>query len=203
MTHQAMDIENLYEVKKCLIEAFKHEVNNGISNMNYQDAMGMADMIKDLACAEKDCLEAKYYKSVVKAMEEYGENPRMGYNPPMRDYTPSYYNSPIRDMNYRSRSQYYDDNDSSSYDRNNYRNNYNEDDENEREYGRTFNNFRKAKKHYTQTHSPEDQQRMKEQANRHLSKTIGTFKEIWGDADPDLRRKMKTDLTNLVNEMAV
>ena len=36
-----------------------------------------------------------------------------------------------------------------------------------------------------------------------LGLTIGTLKEIWEDADPDLRKRMKTDLTKLTAEMTV
>ena len=48
-----------------------------------------------------------------------------------------------------------------------------------------------------------DQGQMKDYANEHLMETIGTLKEIWEDADPDLRKRMKTDLTKLTAEMTV
>lgn len=36
-----------------------------------------------------------------------------------------------------------------------------------------------------------------------INQTLGTLREIWGNADPDLRKRMKADLTNLVNEMVI
>ena len=70
-------------------------------------------------------------------------------------------------------------------------------DEDEPAYWNSFNRFRKAKRHYTKTHSEEDKQKTKDASNAHMVETIATLREIWDDADPDLRKRMKTDLTNL------
>ena len=68
-------------------------------------------------------------------------------------------------------------------------------------YGKSFNRFRKAKRHYTKTHSEEDKQRMRDASNEHMVETMATIREMWDDADPDLRARMKTDLTNLVTNL--
>ena len=78
-----------------------------------------------------------------------------------------------------------------------------EDEEYDDRHGRAFNKFRKTKRHYHETHSDADRKQMKDYANEHLMETIGTLKEIWEDADPDLRKRMKTDLTKLTAEMTV
>jgi hypothetical protein len=190
MTYQIEDTKRCHEKmeqeKERICEWIDAEIIKGSDFADAKGLMYAADIVKDLSEAQKNVWESCYYKSVVEAMDEYDyypENRRKGYRPgkEMRHMYPAY----SSDYNYPQR----------------YEDNY--DDEGEREYGREFNNFRKAKKHYTQTHSPEDQQRMKEHANKHLAKTITTLKEIWKDADPDLRRKMKADFSNLVNEMAV
>ena len=182
--------EKLEFQKRHLCDWVDAEISKGRAHVNAQELGEAVDMIKDLAEAQRDIWEACYYKSVSEAMEEYSYNPRMGYKSSKSNTWNRMKEYPMNPMIPRemmhSEDEYYD-----------------EDEEMEKEYGRNFNNFRKAKKHYTQTHAPQDQQKMKEHANMHLNQTIGTFREIWSDADPELRRKMKTDLSNLVNEMAV
>lgn len=154
-------------------------------------------MVKDLAEAEKACQEACYYESVVEAMDNadmFEDNPRMGYNR-KRNRLGQY--SDGRGM----------DGDSGSNQRMGYIPDMNRPykrmmdeidwDEDEPAYGKSFNRFRKAKRHYTKTHSEEDKQKMKDASNAHMMETMATLREIWDDADPDLRKRMKTDLTNL------
>lgn len=154
-------------------------------------------MVKDLAEAEKACQEACYYESVVDAMDNadmFEDNPRMGYSR-KRNRLGQY--SDGRGM----------DGDSGSNQRMGYIPDMNRPykrmmdeidwDEDEPAYGKSFNRFRKAKRHYTKTHSEEDKQKMKDASNAHMMETMATLREIWDDADPDLRKRMKTDLTNL------
>ena len=70
-------------------------------------------------------------------------------------------------------------------------------------YGEAFNRFRSAKRHYTETHSEKDHQAMKEHANEHMAETMMTLREMWDDADPDLKARMKADLAKLTSEMTV
>ena len=44
---------------------------------------------------------------------------------------------------------------------------------------------------------------MKEHANEHMMETMMTMREIYEDADPDMKKRMKSDLTKLVSEMTV
>lgn len=216
-TNQAFD--DLDEKKRTICKWIDQEINKGCENVSCEELGQAIDMLKDLTQAQKDLWESCYYKSVVEAMEKYDDNPRMGYNP----------NRNAKGQYSDGRSGYYDDNEMYGYTRTRMGNSgrmtrsqsgnnrsgyidpiyydrmmgYTEDDEMDRQYGRNFNNFRKAKRHYTETHSEEDKRRMNEHADKHLNQTISTLKEIWADADPDLRMKMKNDLTNLSNEMVV
>lgn len=154
-------------------------------------------MVKDLAEAEKACQEACYYESVVDAMDNadmFEDNPRMGYNR-LGQYSDG------RGM----------DGDSGSNQRMGYIPDMNRPykrmmdeidwDEDEPAYGKSFNRFRKAKRHYTKTHSEEDKQKMKDASNAHMMETMATLREIWDEADPELRKRMKTDLTTLTASM--
>lgn len=56
---------------------------------------------------------------------------------------------------------------------------------------------------YSETHSEKDRREMKEHANEHMAEAMTTLREIWADADPDLKARMKADLTKLTSEMTV
>ena len=68
-------------------------------------------------------------------------------------------------------------------------------------YSEAYNKYKKARRHYTETHSQMDKKEMDEHANEHIADTIQTMKELWEDADPTLRKKMKADLTSLIGTM--
>ena len=165
------------------------------------------DMVKDMAEAEKLCREADYYKSVHEAMEEYGDDPRMGY--PRR-------RNRMGQFSKTGRSGYPDDdwgrddgNDRMGYTRERYNprmemgsdnRRMREDWEDDR-YGRPFNQYRRAKRHFTETKSDKDKQEMKDYANEHVAESIQTLREIWDSADQDLRVRMKSDMTKLIGDM--
>ena len=165
------------------------------------------EMIKCLAETEKECQEADYYEAVVQAMEENGmmESERMGYNP-NRNRMGQYSDGRSGNRNGNGNS------DSGSNSRRGYspdrmysrmmpgddRDEWGDDDP---RHSEAFNRFRKAKRYYTKSHSEEDKQRMKDASNEHMMETMATIREMWDDADPDLRTRMKADLTNLVTNL--
>ena len=159
------------------------------------------EMIKCLAETEKECQEADYYEAVVQAMEENGmmESERMGYNPNrnrMGQYSDGRAGS--GDSGSNSRRGYSPDRMYSRMMPGNDPDGWGEDDP---RHAESFNRFRRAKRYYTRTHSEEDKQRMKDASNEHMMETMSTIREMWDDADPDLRTRMKADLTNLVTNL--
>ena len=73
----------------------------------------------------------------------------------------------------------------------------------ESRYGHTFDEYRRAKRHYTQTHAETDKKAMDDYASEHFMDTVATLREIWSDADVTLKQRMKADMTKLVGEMTV
>lgn len=64
-----MDKYRIHEMLEKMTEWCLSEMGKGVECVN-TDEMGKAiDMVKDLACAEKDVWEKCYYKSIVEAME--------------------------------------------------------------------------------------------------------------------------------------
>ena len=65
----------------------------------------------------------------------------------------------------------------------------------------SYNEYRKAKRHYTETKSPSDKQMMDEKSRRHIHEALDTFKDIWKDADPAMRKELKASMQQAINEM--
>lgn len=213
--HKSMEkFNDICELKADILKKISSENADGLP----RDEQGVAilgeyvDMVKDLAEAEKSCQEACYYEAVVQAMEDSDMvgNGRMGYNPNrnrMGQYSDGRAGNggDMRSDSNSGRSQ--------SGSRRGYRDPYmrmmdedmwGEDDmERDPRHGEAFNRFRSAKRHYTQTHSEKDRQEMKEHANEHMAETMMTLREMWEDADPDLKKRMKADLSKLTSEMTV
>ena len=71
-------IDKICKMKDKLCEYAHQQMQQGLDRVDTREMGAVIDMIKDLAEAEKSCLEADYYESVVEAMEEGGD--RYGYD---------------------------------------------------------------------------------------------------------------------------
>lgn len=212
----------LMEKLTCLMEG---QTSKGLDNVDTKEAGEVIDMIKDLADAEKNCWKACYYKTVVEAMTEESHEDRMGYDnwryssgryaPKGRGrYSPAGYVPPAEPYNFfpniwmdgkggdgfvgggqGSRMGYDGDPTrmTSTYsdmymDGQTYK-------------GMPYDKYKEARRHYTQSHSKEDRDEMDTYAVEHMSEMVDTMKDIWGEANPELKMKMKSELTTLMNEM--
>ena len=200
---------DICEMKETLMTAVKAELAKGLQQANGKELGEAVDMIKDLACAEKDCLEAHYYKTVVEAMETGGEEeePRFGYNPtryPRRGmkYKPMVDQEPYIDRYIDEHGGHMLDDMRMGYTQpRDSRGQFREDPEGR--YGRAYRDYQAARRHYTATNSPADKEEMTTHATEHVADTIATIRELWRNADVDLKKRMKTDFTNLLGEMNV
>lgn len=196
-------LHKIAKIKELLVSALMSEMEKGVRDMDTEETGKIVDMIKDLADAESNCYEAKYYKTVVEAMDE-GEEPRYGYND--RRYSSGRYAPKGRGhvMGFRpyvDQEPYIDEfmNNPTSF-RERMRGYSDGMDD---RYGKSYNSYRTAKRHFTETHSSMHKEQMKEHANEHIMDTIATIRDIWNTAEPEQRKKMKQDFTNLLNEMSV
>lgn len=236
--HKTMEqVENICDIKNKLVESVCGQLNKGTECFPTEEGGAVVDMIKDLCDAEKNLWKAKYYETVVKAMEENGsefpeeddvarmrgnragydnwryssglfaptghghfaghgftpmseitrmykdekgmmENPRMGYVDPMNQ------NAWGPMMGYAgSKNDYSPDNTRSGNSR----------------YGMNYDNYQDARRHYTETHNKEDKEKMDRHATEHIADTVVTIKEIWNQADPEMKKRMKQDLNSLMS----
>lgn len=209
--------DKLDEMKKTLCCWVEGAISSGESNVNAAELSAAVDMIKDIACAQKDIWESCYYKTVVDAMkegEEEGgwENHRMGYNPnrnSLGQYSRGYEHPRTDIMRWPETMMGHSPSGAGTRSQSGSRMGYEDvyarmmppESEDSERYGREFGRYRKSRRHYTETKSPEKKREMEEHAEHHMNEAIATFKEIWREADPELRQKMKTDLTKLMGEM--
>lgn len=211
--------EEIKKLKEKILDCFKSEINTkGFECMSAEEAGEVIDMIKDLAETEKNCMEALYYQKVIEAMVSYdeprydgsanmgynrnrykssgrfaptGSGSRMGFMPPHVPYTE--YGGDMSPEDYmREAKMGYSDNMMMDT-----RSNANMDTR----YGKAYNDYKIRRRHYTETKSPEDKKEMEAHAEEHVRDTIATIKDIWGDADPALKRRMREDFTKLLGEM--
>ena len=83
-------VEKIKTIKDTMLKRMEQAIDEkGPERVNVQEMGLLADIVKDLAEAEKECWEAEYYQSVTDAMDRSGYMPegvhdsqyRSGYNP--------------------------------------------------------------------------------------------------------------------------
>lgn len=72
-------MHKINELCDMIEEAIKREFDMGIQNVDTDEMGKVVDMYKDLMSAKKNYYEAKYYESIVDAMEEYEEDESKKY----------------------------------------------------------------------------------------------------------------------------
>ena len=70
-------IDRICKMKDKLCEYAHQQMQQGLDRVDTREMGAVIDMIKDLAEAERSCMEADYYESVVEAMD--GGEGRYGY----------------------------------------------------------------------------------------------------------------------------
>lgn len=215
-------LHDISAMKTDLIDELKHEIRcKGYSNMNTMEVGQVIDMIKDLASAEKNCMEKYYYENVIDAMHEhdYGDEfeveaaGRMGYDnrrysngryapkgrghySPVHGYTPSGH-VPVY-MN--DHMPYYTD-DRMGYP---HMTRSQSGTSHNTSYGYTpMDRYKEAKRGYEETHHPEHKDKMSHHAKEHLDETVESMREIWIDATPELKKDIKSGLSKLLAEMQI
>ena len=215
---------------KCTIQEWvKAELDQGKEHVDTKEMGEAIDMIKDLAETEKLCYESMYYESVINAMEDAkDEDPRYYHkrmNKPYARYPDDIMYRPMVDQEPYI-DAYLDDRMGYSRGGNSYgrssmsgrssgsigggrsggRSGYSPEDDWDRmndnsRYGQAYNDYRVLRKHYTETGSKADKDEMSMKAQEHLADTMMTVRDIWKNADPDMKTKMKKDFQGLMSEM--
>lgn len=195
------DYEKLCKAFETVVGWFENETSKGVAQVDTDELGKVADIIKDLADAKKNCSETEkneweqcYYAHVIMAMERAGDDEEGMEN--RYGYVPSKMNKATersRMHQWAHDPEMYNHEMSERYGR--------ENERSDQRYGKPYREYLDARKHYTETKSARDKEDMEMYANEHMMDTIGTIREMYRTAEPDLRKRMKTDLTKLVGEM--
>lgn len=177
-------LKELNDIKHDLIDAVKTELSKGIEAANTEELGEVIDMIKDIASAEESCMEACYYEVVTEAMSDYEGN--QGYDrwryssgrfAPKGRGTYGYLPPAemiAEPMGYDSTRTRYDGTTQSM---------------NGKMNGTSYG--------YTHKIGMHDGKSSKEE----VEEAVATVGEIWADADPELRKKMRTQFQDLLYQM--
>lgn len=220
--HEHMEkVKKICEMKDTLCTWMSAYLSRGCDQVNVEEAGQVVDMIKDLADAEKNIWKACYYKKVVEAMEE-GEddmpdeyNGRMGYD--NYRYMSSGRYAPKGHGTYtghgRGSRRGYIPNDMMNptmvdetmrrYEQDPFMAGKGPWQATDSRFGKPFQDYQSAKRHYTETHDQHDRDEMDSKAVEHMADMIATMKEIWNDATPALKKQMASDLKGLTAGMTM
>lgn len=189
---EMQNMEDLCSLYSTLLTAAKSEVNGDLANVDTQELGAVVDMVKDLAEAKKDCLKACYYKTVIEAMTNSDEYGVRGYHGRKR-------------LGHEMSELYWPDEPHNEELEHSYRLGYRDDRMSpmidDPRYGMAYNEYRIARKHYTETHSAADKEEMEHHITEHVSDTISTMMDIYRAADPELKKRIKADFSKLVTDM--
>lgn len=195
--------KKICEMKDRLFDILNTEMAKGYQEIDAKEAGEVVDMIKDLAEVEKFCWEAHYYKTVTEAMEESEREPRYGEK---RSYLAMQPNMNKERIDYDEATRYgYSMNQTGNMRNMSYgysgQNSQGGNSGRSSRYGYAYDRFDEARRYYTQTHAEHDKYEMETAAQDHLKNVTQSIRDIWADADPELRMKIKHSMTELLGEM--
>lgn len=220
MMELKMKSEELKQIKETLLSWVKKEMSTG-DNCAHIESMGQTvDMIKDLAETEKECAEAMYYMIVSEAMlkgeeptygESMGYNHRhlnngrfassgrghivsgthsgsYGYSRPYIDQEP-YIDGYLHDPNFvHKMNMGYDGMDESR--------------NRSSKYGESYDRYRDARRHYTQSRKPEDKAEMDRHAMSHVNNALESLHDMWNSSDDSaLKNRIVDEMSEVLKQM--
>lgn len=184
-------------------------LNCGKYQLDSEEGGALVDELKDLADAKKNCYKAEYYKEAAEELERaemrerYNQDDPMGYDnwryssgrfaPKGRGHYAGYIPEDMMWDREQGKMGYPRDNRSSNYD-SSYGNSGDSSGRSSRR-GYIYDDWKTAKMSGAKD-------KMGHHTDEYLMDTAQSVKEMWADADPDQRKKMKANLTKLVGELA-
>lgn len=191
MSNHMDHLNAICDMKDRFIEWTKAELDKGKDAVNTEEMGEVIDIIKDLYQAETYCWKSCYYKLLVEEDDTETYDTRRYYNPAR---TPK---SMIKAGMNRGGKRYYEPDWS-------YNDIYmqQEDRWDKHRTPRTaYDEYTDARRHYTATHEQNDKDEMEMHATKHMLEAISSIKDIWRHAEPEMKERMKSDVTALMNSM--
>lgn len=201
--HKIMaEIEGFNCNKKTLNDWLTAEIAEGPKGCCLEAAGDITDMIKDLAEAEEKCMKKKYYEMCIYMMmqemkeEDHESDEKYGYD--NWHYPSSGRFAPKGSGRKYGYSPDWDDDGKMGYPMNKMM----DMRDMPSEYGRAYDEYKMAKRHYTESKSDTDNKEMNRKIEENGVKWLETMEEMLKDANPELRKKLKMQTTKLFEQMA-
>lgn len=217
--------EEVNRIKETLVCWAKEEINSGKDCVHLESLGQTIDMIKDLAEAEKEYAESLYYKLVASAMTDaenstYGEN--MGYNHRhLRNgefarsgrghmvygdnrSTSGFHHGPFVDQEDYIDGYLHDPNEFRRSMRANmgYENDRFDRMDSKSKYGKAYDDYQEARRHYTVSKEPADKERMDHHTMEHVNNTLESMQEMWESSDDVmLKKRIVDEASRVLNQM--
>lgn len=211
------------EAKK-IAECIKAKINElGMEGIEKNGFLGELGQWTDIV---KDMVEYDYYKRIIDAMDEAEEmdelesklyGGRMGYrgrdsrgrfvHRPGRGrsagmgYEPPYYHMMPEDGMYDEFTGMPPEVYRMGYPMDGMRIGERKDWKAHSRHGEAYDKWKEQRRYYTQTKDAASKQKMDESMKEHINDFSASVREMWNDADPQLRQSMKADLTKMVQQL--
>lgn len=201
------DLEKVCDAMDKLLDWIDCEVSEGKENVAcHIDAFGkLVDAAKDMGELEEKLVKARYYHTVTEAMLDYeedeeeserygydnwryasgryapkGHGHRSGYSNPFRGRVNIH--EPMMDGTIRMGYPMDRDRDMSKY-------------------GRNYDEYIEAKRHYTESRKDTDHKMMNDRIENAVMDTVMMAKEMYKDASPETRKGMKDTFKKMLDEL--
>lgn len=202
-------MHRIKHMKETLINWLEAEIGKGRECFDVDAAGKVSDIIKDLAESEEKCIKAAYYSTIMDAMEGAEEHARRyGYDNwryssgrfapkgsgHYEGYTPFRGNVRVHNPNITSDFKMgYEDA---------YPTMPNMDHEMYSDKGRYYDEYKMAKKHYTESRRPDDLTEMNKKMSENISNVISQLREMYGDASPEMRKRLKIEISEIMDDLS-
>lgn len=202
--------KELCDLKDKLVCALSGQISNGVQNVNTNEAGEVVDMIKDLADAEEKLWKACYYKCIVKAMHEDGEYAEHMPEDERRHYDNWRYSSgrfaPTGKGHRSGFTPTWDGSRVEPWMEDGRRDDTMRDGDGRYGYtpsmrGMRYENYTRARRGYHETRDAQSKSQMDSSAKDYVIDMAESVREMWKEADPNLRKEIKSHLVSLTSEM--
>lgn len=224
LTEMMTKVEDVKEIKETLLSWLKDEVHCGKDAFHVDSNGKVTDMIKDLAQTEKECAEALYYMVVVYAMlnpdtDSYdasmgynhrhlrnGEFARSGRGHVVNSGTSGFHAGPFVDQGPYIDAYLHDPNEfrrtmtkhpmSMGYDNDPYMG------ASKSKYGQAYEDYKEARRHYTESRNPVDKEKMDHHIMEHVHNGLESMQEMWKSSDDVmLKKRIVDEASAIINQM--
>ncbi len=196
MSEHMEHLHDICEMKETFINWTKEELSKGKQCIDTHEMGEVIDMIKDLYQAESYCWKSCYYKLLVEEDDTETYDQRRGYDP---SRTPkAMIKAGMNRYNRMSDGRRYYEPD---WDYNDIYMQGDKHMDKHRTPRTSYDEYTDAWRHYTATHDQKDKDEMEMHANKHMLEAIASIKEIWRHAEPEMKERMKSDISALMNSM--